>query len=65
MALGIILSDSSLRQFILNWHSLGVQACHIQLFNSLDVYLRSQFFAVVVYKLEIFADRVQHTIPGI
>ena len=65
MVLGIILSDSSLRQNNLNWHSLGVQACHIQLFNSLDTYLPLQFFAVVVYKLEIFADRVQHTIPGI
>ena len=41
MVLEIIFPDSSLIQNNVNWHGLGVQAFHIQLFNnSLDVYLQ-------------------------
>lgn len=49
MALEIIFSDIhrrkiiALRQTNLNWDGLGVQACHIQLFSSLDVYLQHNF----------------------
>ena len=40
-----------MRENNLNLHDLGVQACHIQLFSSLDVYLKAQFSAVVADKL--------------
>jgi len=35
-----LCSDSSLRQNNLNWNGLSVQACHSQLFSSLDFYLQ-------------------------
>ena len=34
---------TALRENNLNWHGLGVRACQIQLFNSLDVYLQHNF----------------------
>ena len=44
---------TALRENNLNWHGLGVLACHIELFSSLDVYLIVQFFAVVADKLAV------------
>ena len=47
---------TALRENNLIWSGLGVQACHIQLFSSLDVYLQLNFFADV-------ADKVNNNQP--